>query len=75
MKGAQRRTALDARSSYLLSAAVVWAAIWVGTAVVLKDSGGFADMIPLLTVGTAWFLAVVPTLFALSGRSSTDRHD
>ncbi|HEU4910329.1 MAG TPA: hypothetical protein VFV76_00365 [Actinomycetes bacterium] len=58
-----------------MSAAVVWAAIWVGTAVVLKDSGGFADMIPLLTVGTAWFLAVVPTLFALSGRSSTDRHD
>jgi hypothetical protein len=47
---------------YLSSAALVWAAIWIGTAVVLKDGGGFGDMIPILTVGTGWFIAVVPTL-------------
>ena len=40
--------------------AVVWAAIWIGTAVVLRDGGGFADMIPILAVGTGWFIAVVP---------------
>lgn len=47
---------------YLWSAALVWAAIWIGTAVVLKDGGGFGDMIPILTVGTGWFIAVVPAL-------------
>ena len=51
----------SARSQYLWGAAVVWAAIWIGTAVVLRDGGGFADMIPILVVGTGWFIAVVPT--------------
>ncbi len=50
----------SARSRYLWGAAVVWAAIWIGTAVVLKDGGGFAKMIPILIVGTGWFIAVVP---------------
>jgi hypothetical protein len=52
----------SARSRYLWGAAVVWAAIWIGTAVVLRDGGGFADMIPVLVVGTGWFIAVVPAL-------------
>ena len=47
---------------YLWTTALVWAAIWIGTAVVLKGSDGFADMIPILTVGTGWFIAVVPAL-------------
>ena len=51
-------------SRYLWTSAIVWAAIWLGTAVVLKDGGGFAGMIPILTIGTAWFLAVVPALAA-----------
>ncbi len=57
----------SAQDRDLLGAALVWAAIWLGTAVVLKGGGEFADMIPLLTIGTVWFLAVRP---ALSARSS-----
>ncbi|MFC4786086.1 hypothetical protein ACT8ZV_16525 [Nocardioides sp. MAHUQ-72] len=49
-----------ARSRYLWGAATVWAAIWLGTAVVLKGSGEFAGMIPILAIGTGWFIAVVP---------------
>ena len=47
---------------YLWGSAIVWAAIWIATAVVLKDRGAFADMIPILTIGTGWFLAAVPAL-------------
>jgi hypothetical protein len=54
------------RVTYLWGAAVVWAAIWIGTAVVLQGGGDFVDMIPILAVGTGWFLAVVP---AQLGRS------
>ena len=53
-----RHTSPQAR--YLWGAAVVWAAIWIATAVVLKGGGDFADMIPILVVGTGWFVAVVP---------------
>jgi hypothetical protein len=55
-------TANRGQVQYLWGAAIVWAAIWVATAVVLKDRGGFAGMIPILTIGTGWFLAVVPAL-------------
>jgi hypothetical protein len=48
------------RTRYLWGAAVVWAAIWIGTAVVLQGGGDFVDMIPILVVGTGWFVAVVP---------------
>ena len=50
----------SARSRYLWGAAVVWASIWIGTAVVQSDGGGFANKIPILVVGTGWFIAVVP---------------
>jgi hypothetical protein len=52
----------QAQVRYLWTTALVWAAIWIGTAVVLNGSDGFVDMIPILVVGTAWFIAVVPAL-------------
>lgn len=55
------------RGRYLWGASIVWAAIWLGTAVVLKGGGTFADMIPILTIGTGWFMAVVPGQLATSG--------
>jgi hypothetical protein len=61
----------SAQVRYLWGAALVWVAIWVGTAVVLKGGGGFADMIPILTVGTGWFIAVVPAL--ASDKAGPDR--
>ena len=59
------------RVRYLLGASIVWAAIWIGTAVVLKGGGTFADMIPILTVGTGWFMAVVPGQMAASDHTSS----
>lgn len=58
---------------YVFGAAFVWAAIWIATAVVLKGSDRFADMIPILTIGTGWFIAVVPAQLASSNRSAPDR--
>jgi hypothetical protein len=60
-------------AGYIWGAAIVWAAIWIGTAVVLKGGGTFADMIPILAVGTGWFMAVVPGQLAASDRSSAGR--
>ncbi len=61
------------RASYLWGAAVVWATIWLATAVVLEGGGDFADMIPVLVVGTGWFLAVVPAQMGRSGGRRSGR--
>ena len=66
-----RRAQSAARVRYIWGAAIIWSAIWIGTAVVLKGGGSFADMIPLLAVGTGWFIAVVPAQLAASDGSST----
>jgi hypothetical protein len=64
-------TRIRAQARYLWTTALVWGAIWIGTAVVLEGTDGFADMIPILTVGTGWFIAVVPALDLIS-QSSRD---
>jgi hypothetical protein len=64
------RTVNRGQVQYLWGSAIVWVAIWIATAVILKDRGGFVEMIPVLTIGTGWFLAVVP---ALSRTRSTDK--
>lgn len=40
--------------------------VWLETAVVLKGGGTFVDMIPFLTIGTGWFMAVIPGQLAHS---------
>jgi hypothetical protein len=67
LPGKAQSPTLSAR--YIWGAAIVWVAIWIGTAVVLKGGGTFADMIPILTVGTGWFMAVVPGQLAASDHS------
>ena len=62
------------RVRYIWGSTIVWAVIWIGTAVVLNGGGSFADMIPILTVGTGWFIAVVPGQLAASDHSSSG-HD
>lgn len=59
------------RVRYIWGATIVWAAIWIGTAVVLKGGGSFADMIPILTVGTGWFIAVVSGQLAAADHGSS----
>lgn len=60
MKLLDRIRVRTAPEGYLWRTAVVWAAIWLATAVVLQDTGAFARMIPILAVGTGWFLVVIP---------------
>lgn len=68
MRTSGRAGPRTAQTRSLLSSAVVWAAIWMGTAVALKGGGGFESMIPILAVGSGWFLAAEPALFARSDR-------
>jgi hypothetical protein len=64
MRTSHRPESESARVRYIWGAALIWAMIWIATAVVLKDRGGFAEMIPILTIGTGWFIAVVPAQLA-----------
>lgn len=45
-------------SERLVGMAVIWAAVWAGTAVLLGGSAEFGQMIPLLLMGTAGTLIV-----------------
>ena len=78
MKSALGEQSASARVRYIWGAAVIWTAIWIGTAVVLRGGGTFADMIPILAVGTGWFIAVVPGQLAAlddtTPRSAKKRH-
>ncbi len=73
MKASRRARPRTISSRSIRASAIIWAAIWLGTAVVLRGGGDFADMIPILGIGTAWFLAVVPALVAGSDRGGTGR--
>ena len=46
------------RNTYVIAAAVVWAAIWLATAMVADNE--FDDMIPILRGGTVFFIILVP---------------
>ncbi len=52
MSMVNRVSARSAQETHLWEVALVWAAIWLATGVVLKGGGDFADMIPILAVGT-----------------------
>ena len=44
---------------YTVSAAILWAAIWIATAIAI-DASAFDEMIPILGAGTALFVVVLP---------------
>jgi len=46
------------RNTYVIAAAIVWAAIWLATGEVADDE--FNDMIPILGGGTVFFVILVP---------------
>jgi hypothetical protein len=47
------------RTEYLVSAVILWVAIWIATASTLDESA-FDDMIPILGGGTFFFVIIVP---------------
>lgn len=49
------------RNTYVIAAAVVWAAIWLATGVVADDA--FDELIPILGGGTVFFIVLVPAMF------------
>jgi len=49
-----------AESIYLMAGAVVWASIMIGSAVVLKGTPYFAQLLPFLLFGVVWFVVLVP---------------
>ena len=50
---------VSARTEYLVSSAILWAAIWIATAQVLDESA-FDDMVPILGGGTVFFVVILP---------------
>ncbi len=46
--------------SYLISAVIVWVAIIVASAVSLRGTPYFAQMLPILDGGAVWFVVLVP---------------
>ena len=46
---------------YIISSAIVWAAIIAGVAVVLKETPYVGKLLPILGGGAAWFDVIVPT--------------
>lgn len=64
---ASRQTARHSRggpivtlSTYLLGAAIVWAGIFLATAVLLAGTPYSGTMLPILSGGATWFVIVVP---------------
>jgi hypothetical protein len=52
-----------ALGSYLIGSAIIWAGIFIATAVILKGTDHFAQLLPILGGGMVWFIILVPLLF------------
>jgi len=50
---------VSTRTEYLVSAVILWVAIWIATAGTLDDSA-FDDMVPILGGGTFFFVVIIP---------------
>ena len=50
---------VSTRTEYLVSAVILWVAIWIATAGVLDESA-FDDMVPILGGGTFFFVVILP---------------
>ncbi len=49
-----------AKASYILAASIVWAAIVLATAIVLRGSPQFGVMLSILGGGAAFFVVILP---------------
>ena len=50
---------VSTRTEYLVSAVILWVAIWMATAGVLDESA-FDDTVPILGGGTVFFVVILP---------------
>jgi hypothetical protein len=56
--------------SYVLAAAIVWAAILVATSLVLAGTPQFGTMLPILGGGAAFFVVILPAAIFRRGQAS-----
>jgi hypothetical protein len=50
--------------TYTLGAAIVWAGIFLASALVLQGTPYFAQLLPILAGGAVWFVVLVPGAMA-----------
>ena len=55
-------------STYLASAAIVWAAILAAAALILRGTPQFGQLLPILGAGAVWFVVIVPGVLTRRGR-------
>jgi hypothetical protein len=50
---------VSTRTEYLVSAVILWVAIWIATALTVDESA-FDDMVPIFGGGTVFFVVILP---------------
>ena len=50
---------MSTRTEHLVSAVILWVAIWIATAATV-DQSAFDDMVPILVGGTFFFVVILP---------------
>jgi hypothetical protein len=51
------------KRAYLIGSVIIWVGIWFASAVILKETPYFGQMIPILGSGVVWFVVVIPGAF------------
>ena len=48
------------KQSYLISAVIVWVSIIIASALILRGTSYFSQMLPVIGGGAVWFVVIVP---------------
>lgn len=51
------------KRAYLIGTVIIWVGIWIASAVILKGTPYFGQMIPILVIPEVWFLVLIPGAF------------
>jgi hypothetical protein len=68
---AARNTRNGLLRNYLVGAVIVWVALIVAASLILAGTPYFAQLLPILGGGAAWFVVIVPGLL-LGRREKTE---
>jgi hypothetical protein len=55
-------------STYLAGAVIVWVAILLAAALILRGTPQFGQLLPILGAGAIWFVVIVPGVLTRRGR-------
>ncbi|HET9920598.1 MAG TPA: hypothetical protein VFQ30_12190 [Ktedonobacteraceae bacterium] len=51
------------KRAYLTGTVIIWVGVWIASAVILKGTPYFGQMIPILVIPEVWFLVLIPGAF------------